>query len=146
VSQLRYPPLCWPGCGPGGQRSRPSFHTQVNKFRCLLWIEPQSKQSAKLFLQSSELGLPQPLTCRLLCPPSFFRLRERGWGSPNSDERTYTVGTLYIYVLFGLNDGKMKCCQVWLALAALSVNKNSTTCLNILRHKNTRKISNLMHY
>ncbi len=30
VSQLRYPPLCWPGCGPGGQRSCPSFHTQVN--------------------------------------------------------------------------------------------------------------------
>ncbi len=55
VSQLRHPPLCWPGCGPGGQRSRPSFHTQVNKFRCLLWIKPQSKQSAKLFLQSSEL-------------------------------------------------------------------------------------------
>ncbi len=99
VSQLRYPPLCWPGCWPGGQRSRPSFHTQVNKFRCLLWTEPQSKQSAKLFLQSSELGLPQPLTRRLLCTPSFFRLRERGWGSPNSDERTYTVG-IYLCTLW----------------------------------------------
>jgi hypothetical protein len=32
---------------------------------------PQSKQSAKLFLQSSELGLPQPLTRRRVCPPPF---------------------------------------------------------------------------
>jgi hypothetical protein len=30
---------------------------------------PQSRQSAKLFLQSSELGLPQPLTRRRVCPP-----------------------------------------------------------------------------
>ncbi len=30
---------------------------------------PQSRQSAKLFLQSSELGLPQPLSRRRLCPP-----------------------------------------------------------------------------
>ncbi len=29
---------------------------------------PQSRQSAKLFLQSSELGLPQPLTRRRVCP------------------------------------------------------------------------------
>jgi hypothetical protein len=28
----------------------------------------QSRQSAKLFLQSLELGLPQPLTRRLVCP------------------------------------------------------------------------------
>jgi hypothetical protein len=28
----------------------------------------QSRQSAKLFLQSSELGLPQPLTRRRVCP------------------------------------------------------------------------------
>ncbi len=30
---------------------------------------PQSRQSARLFLQSSELGLPQPLTRRQVCPP-----------------------------------------------------------------------------
>jgi hypothetical protein len=30
---------------------------------------PQSRQSAKLFLQSSELGLAQPLTRRRVCPP-----------------------------------------------------------------------------
>ncbi len=29
----------------------------------------QSRQSAKLFLQSSELGLPHPLTRRRVCPP-----------------------------------------------------------------------------
>ena len=46
----------------------------------------QSRQSAKLFLQSSELGLPHPLT----------RKQVRGWGSPSSDEGTYTV-VLYIY-------------------------------------------------
>ncbi len=51
---------------------------------------PQGKQRAKLFLQSSELGLTQPLT----------RWRERGWKSSNSDEGTYTV-VLFIYVLCG---------------------------------------------
>jgi hypothetical protein len=29
----------------------------------------QSSQSAKPFLKSLELGLPQPLTCRRVCPP-----------------------------------------------------------------------------
>jgi hypothetical protein len=32
-------------------------------------LTPQSRHSAKLFLQSSELGLPQPLTRRRVCPP-----------------------------------------------------------------------------
>ncbi len=41
---------------------------------------PQSRQSAKPFLQSSELGLPRPLTCTLG--------GERGV----SDEGTYTEG------------------------------------------------------
>ncbi len=63
-------------------------------------------QRAKLFLQSSELGLPHPLTRRRVCPPLWLggggggghtRLRERGWGSPSSDERTYTV-VQYIYM------------------------------------------------
>ncbi len=49
-------------------------------------------------LQSSELGLPQPLSHRRVChlhPGSGWRghtrWRERGWESPNSDEGTYTV-------------------------------------------------------
>jgi hypothetical protein len=67
-------------------------------------LGPKSRQSAKLFLQSSELGLPQPLTCRQACPSLWFRgeghtrWRERGWESPNSNEGTYTV-VLFIYVL-----------------------------------------------
>ncbi len=32
-------------------------------------VTPRGRQSAKLFLQSSELGLPQPLTHRRVCPP-----------------------------------------------------------------------------
>jgi hypothetical protein len=55
-------------------------------------------QSAKLSLQSSELGLPQPLASWRVCPPprwfrgeGHIRWRERGWESPNSDEGTYTV-------------------------------------------------------
>ncbi len=66
---------------------------------------PQSRQSAKLFLQSSGLGLPHPFNSRRVCPPPTLwsvggghtRLRERGWGSPNSDEGTYSRGALYRY-------------------------------------------------
>jgi hypothetical protein len=71
----------------------------------------QSKQSAKLFLKSSELELPQPLTRRRGCQPppphpGCTLAGERGvgscWESPNSDEGTYVhCGTLYIYVLCG---------------------------------------------
>ncbi len=34
-------------------------------------LVPQSRQSAKLFLQSSEWGLPHPLTRKQVCPPPF---------------------------------------------------------------------------
>ncbi len=59
----------------------------------------------RFFLQSSELGLPQPLIRRGVClPPTLWyrgegqtRWRERRWESPNSDEGTYTV-VLCIYV------------------------------------------------
>jgi hypothetical protein len=68
----------------------------------------QIRQSAKLFLQSSELGLPQPLTPRRVVPPppgsggeGHTRWRERGWESPNCDEDTYTV-VLFIYTYFVL--------------------------------------------
>jgi hypothetical protein len=64
---------------------------------------PQSRQSAKLFLKSSELGLPQPLTRRRVCPPppgeGDTRWRERGWESHNSDEGTNTV-VLFINTYF----------------------------------------------
>ncbi len=38
----------------------------------LLWHRSQRRQSAKLFLQSSELGLPHSLTRRRLCPPPLW--------------------------------------------------------------------------
>jgi hypothetical protein len=50
--------------------------------------------SAKLFLQSSELGLPQPLTRKRVA-----HWRERGWKSPNSNDGTYTV-ILFVYAYF----------------------------------------------
>jgi hypothetical protein len=37
----------------------------------LLYIA-QSEQSASLFLQSSELGLPHPLNRRRVCPPLLW--------------------------------------------------------------------------
>jgi hypothetical protein len=63
-------------------------------------------QSAKLFLQSSKLGHPQPLTCRRVCPrPPLVlgggehSLARGGLESPNSDEGTYIV-LLFIYAYF----------------------------------------------
>jgi hypothetical protein len=54
-------------------------------FNNLFFFLPRSRQSAKLFLQSLELGLPYPLTS------------PRGERGPNSDAGTYTV---VLYVLF----------------------------------------------
>jgi hypothetical protein len=69
----------------------------------------QSRQTAKLFLQSSELGPPTTSHAGECDPPGppphlvpgveHTRLRERGWGSPNSNEGTYTV-VLCIYMYF----------------------------------------------
>ncbi len=61
----------------------------------------QSRQSTKLFLKLSELGLPQPLTRRRVCPPPRFwgEGHTWGWENPNSDEGTYTV-VLFIYTYF----------------------------------------------
>ena len=64
----------------GGKEARNEWQRRGNRSGA------QSRQSAKLFLQSSELELPHPLT----------RKQVRGWGSPSSDEGTYTV-VLYIY-------------------------------------------------
>jgi hypothetical protein len=64
-------------------------------------MEAQSRLGAKLFLQSSELGLPQPLTPRRVCPcppppppvlgGGAHSLAREGWESPNSDEGTYRL-------------------------------------------------------
>ncbi len=68
-------------------------------------LQSQSKQSAKLFLQSSELGLPQPLTRRRVCPtlpsPGFWGRAslagERGVGRVPISTRGHTLWySLYI--------------------------------------------------
>ncbi len=68
---------------------------------------PQSRQSAKLFLQSSELGLPQPITGRRgLPPPLQFRGRgtfagERGGGRVPIPTRGHILWySVYIYTYF----------------------------------------------
>ncbi len=70
---------------------------------------PQSRQSAKLFLQSSDLGLPQPLTLgRVLPPPPptpggrGTLAGERGGGRVPILTKGHTCGTLYKYVLCDL--------------------------------------------
>ncbi len=73
-------------------------------------LRSQSRQSVKqikLFLQSSELGLPQHPTRRRVCPPTLWfwgeghtRRRERGWESPNSNERHTLWYSLYLCTLW----------------------------------------------
>jgi hypothetical protein len=72
------------------------------------WCLTGDWQSAKLYLQSSELGLPHPLSRRRVHPPLWFfgsvgedthACGRGGWGSPKSDEGTCTV-VLYIYKYF----------------------------------------------
>ncbi len=60
----------------------------------MLWA--QSRQSAKPFLRSSELGLPQPLTRRRVCPPPGSGGRgtiagERGLGRVPIPTRGHTL-------------------------------------------------------
>jgi hypothetical protein len=58
-----------------------------------------------LFLQSSELGLPQPLTRRRVCPPPFgsgggaHSLAREGVGESQFQRGDIPCGTLYMYVL-----------------------------------------------
>ncbi len=61
-------------------------------------------QSAKLLLQSSELGLPQPLTRRRVGPPLPPVLgggARKGLGESQFRRGDIHCGTLYIYVLCG---------------------------------------------
>jgi hypothetical protein len=66
---------------------------------------PQSRQSAKRFSSHWNWDSPTPLAAGECAPPPFgpggghTRLRLKGWGSPNSNEGTYTV-VLYIYKYF----------------------------------------------
>jgi hypothetical protein len=68
-----------------------------------LWREvyAQSKQSAKLFLQSSELVLPHPLTRRLVRippPPLWFRRGTLACGGGGGGVPIRTICTLWVYV------------------------------------------------
>jgi hypothetical protein len=69
------------------------FPIEINIF-FLVQIYAQSRQRARLLLQSSELAPLTPRRCVL--PPlvpegGHTRLRERGLGGPNSDEGTDTL-------------------------------------------------------
>ncbi len=55
------------------------------------WDSPTPRQQASV--------PPPPLVGR----EGHTRWREKGWQSPNSDEGTFTCGTLFIYVLCGLS-------------------------------------------
>ncbi len=63
----------------------------------------QSRQSAKLILQSSELGLPHPLTRRRVCPPPLVpgggahSLAREGVGEYQYRRRDIHCGTIYMY-------------------------------------------------
>ncbi len=66
-------------------------------------ISPQSRQSAKPFLKSSELELPQPLTRRRVCPPPPFgsgggahSLARKGVGESQFRRGDIHCGTLYL--------------------------------------------------
>jgi hypothetical protein len=81
---------------------------------CVLSQSRHHRHSAKLSLivgiGTPLIPHPQP---RMQPPPPRFRgeghtrWRERGWESPNSDERTYTVNicTLLCFFLFFLSSG-----------------------------------------
>jgi hypothetical protein len=78
------------------------WYTLTSRVLFLLRRFPQSRQSAKRFLKSSELGLPQPLTCRRVCPPPYglggghICWREKGLGESQFRREDIHCGTLYI--------------------------------------------------
>jgi hypothetical protein len=73
-------------------------------------FDPHSRQSAKLFLKSSELGVPQPLTRRRVCPlgsgGGAHSLVREGLGESQFRLGDIHCGTLYLYVLCGLIPSK----------------------------------------
>ncbi len=73
-------------------------------------VAPQSRQSAELFLQSSELGLPQPLTRSRVCPPGSggrgTLAGERGLGRVPITTRGHTLWfSLYVHTLWVARTG-----------------------------------------
>ncbi len=78
---------------PVQRRRGPRSHPHLRQ------VGPQSRQSAKLFLQSSELGLPQPLNRRRVFPPPPPRFWGGGTLAGQRGAGTYTV-VLFIYTYF----------------------------------------------
>ncbi len=71
------------------------------------FISHTHRQSAKLFLQSSELGLPHPSLAGECVPPPFdsereghIRLGERGWGVPISTKGQTLWYSVYLCTLW----------------------------------------------
>ncbi len=83
--------ICW-----GGKYAK-RRDWPINTFHLLIlsrWPVPQSIQSDRPFLQSSELGLLTPSSageCAPLSPLVQGGGRKRGWGGPNFDEGTEIV-------------------------------------------------------
>jgi hypothetical protein len=66
-------------CGIGDSSTHSTRHLSIDIVhhrssigRCWLVVAAQSRQSATLFLQSSELGLPHPFSRRRVCPPTLL--------------------------------------------------------------------------
>ncbi len=66
---------------------------QIFLLRDLCYSDAQSRQSAKLFLQSLELGSPTPLAAGECAPPPFgpggeghTRLRVSGWRTTTGEK------------------------------------------------------------
>jgi hypothetical protein len=64
-------------------------------------LHTQSRQSAKLFLKSSELGLPQPLTRRRVCPlPPVLGGGAHSLARDGLGESQFRRGDIYTVLLF----------------------------------------------
>ncbi len=76
----------WLAGGGGGGRRDLTLSFPLSCAKMTNGGRLQSRQSAKLFLQSPELGLPQPLTRMRVCPLPF--------GSGGSDPAIFVSGLL----------------------------------------------------
>jgi hypothetical protein len=85
---------------------RKTYHV-AHYITTIQYCSSQSRQSAKLFLQSLELGLSQPLTRTRVCPPPHplvpgggaHSLAREGVGETQFQRGDIHRGTLYMYVL-----------------------------------------------
>ncbi len=103
--------------------------------RSRLCPETQSRQSARLFLKSSEMGLPQPLTHRRVCPPGSgggaYSLAREGLGESQfrRGDLLYTV-VLFIYTYLVPRDLNEEIVRSWIRLLIY----NRTACLLLAQY------------